>query len=223
MAESKPINRHQEVAAKPTPDQMFELARAYKVVGRREGRTRQGRDRWRTRHTDRRVHDFMPKSVMAEELTDDEFRFSEYRLAGSVAYLGAQKWSMRMSERYHLRGEDKPGQSAGSNGDGYRITYKFEWTKLKVLVAQRHINAQYKPDEVDRNLLPGIVSADVALAHDIGKIVARETAVEITSKIIVDPGLRAVAREFERISYEDCEALIDTVRTFGMQDEQMVL
>ncbi len=199
-----------ELHEKPNVEQMFTLAKACKIIAQTETRNRQGEGRWRASNKDRRVQIFLPRSVFELALTEDDFRYTEHRFTGRLAYRGIHGWSMRMSERYHIRAEDEEAQVAGTQGDGYRATYKFEWTKDAVLVAEKRVHA-ISVASPDAQIVP-----DLQSIHSIEEVIQADYVNSAETPVTADfsPVFSSAVREYNRISHADCDALIAGVQNF---------
>ncbi len=195
---------------KPDVEQMFTLAKVCKIIAQTETRNRHGEGRWRASNKDRRVQIFLPRSVFGLALTEDDFRYTEHRFTGRLAYRGIHGWSMRMSERYHIRAEDEEAQVAGTQGDGYRSTYKFEWTKDEVLVAQKRVHA-IQVISPDAQIVP-----DLQPIQDIEEVIRADCINGAETAMTIGGGsaFSSAIREYSRISRADCDALIADVQNF---------
>ena len=193
----------------PTPEQLFELAKAGKSLAR--SHSRQG---WRQSQNSKLVHFFLPKPVFENHSDEAGFRYSEYKFAGRVAFHDNQ-WTMRISESYWVRGDDGD-EAYGSNQDGYRTTYKFAWNRSKTTAAARNIHAMFIPlSEELHQTTPVVAGRNLDEATELETKLRRSYAIEKVSKLIVDPRSTMAAAEMRTVTAGDCEQLIGTIDSFS--------
>lgn len=201
---------------KPTVEQMFKAARMYRLIAQTEARDKRGESRWRSSNKDKRVQVFLPRSLFGLMLKEDTFRYSEHRFTGRVAYRGLQRWSMRIAERYHIRTDDEQAQVNGTQDDGYRTVYRFEWNNTKVLVAEKHTRALRRPGDIDEYtpLPPTIVPANRAGISQLHRAAGEYNALEYIRTDIVNREMKHIVHEYERVSQGDCDRLISDLQSF---------
>ncbi|HVI60858.1 MAG TPA: hypothetical protein VM535_01735 [Candidatus Saccharimonadales bacterium] len=122
-------SKEREVAAVPTPHQMFTLAAATVCLAKDSGRKKAS-------NYNERFHVLLPKSVESR-VEDEEGEYSHHithRYLGKVGRTGYRRWAMRLTEPYWISSEEETAS--------YRSNYAFEWTHQSVVLATKKLTVE---------------------------------------------------------------------------------
>lgn len=170
----------------PTTEQLFHIARIGILTAKNQGRFRS------SQHSEN-AHLFLADEIETVSFNGEQDRQTTQKYIGRVGRKGYRHWSMRIAAPFWV--------SSDGEDDGFRMTYKFEWTKNKTLIAKRHLHAKADPDipEFGESLLP--VTVD---------------------DLMFEADFLHAASEFERVSRADADQLIRDMEAFRILSADIV-
>lgn len=164
-----------EIKNYPRPDQLFRLAAIGICLAKEQGKLKE------SRFTER-AHIFLSRDIETIEVhSNEDYKCSRHKFIGRIGRIGYKHWSMRIAEPYWVSAED--------GDDGYRATYRFEWTNKNVFLAKKNMKAKHEGEEE-------IPIAELALDQ-------------------LSPDFLHAVNEFQTVSEADCNQLISEMDRFS--------
>jgi hypothetical protein len=166
----------------PTPEQLHALA----AVGVKSAVSR---ERFKTLKKNQGVHYFIDEldHMIATEAEEELPMQIRHRMAVRIAARPPQErsdkiWSLKYFDTYFVESRDEPG-----NWVGERSTYRFEWTRARILMADRTLRLVGFPAPYEENL---------------------ENDLEHFKVSDDDAAILQVSEEMRMVSSDDCDVLI---------------
>ena len=163
----------------PTPEQLFKIASIGICLAKNQGKFRGSREK-------ENAHLFLADELEYVEIQKNDDQQTTHKFIGRVGRIGYKHWSMRLAEAYWV--------SKGGNDDGYRLTYKFEWTDKDTLIAQRHLHAKEDED-------------DIPFGFSINP--------ETVDDLMFEPDFLNAVNQFGHVSKADAESLTRSMQLFS--------
>lgn len=193
--------------SRPTPVQMTELVSIGMSLAKDQEMIRGSRQ-------DSNAHIFLAKGLETLEFYNEEdHRYTLQRFTGRVARIGYRRWSLRIAESYWENDQNRE--------DGYRATYKFEWTPVQVLQADKHVHVK-NVDELYDPELPPMVALNEHDASDLRRQSQRLGAREYINRQITESEFLPLIHELERVSDADCQTLAQDMRQFSETSREIL-